>query len=300
MRNLKNFFLGILALGVVACGSDDDDNNNNNTAAPAPPQQQTPAAPPQGPTAPDGSHLLITGGSFVSEPVTDISRRYGGRACSLYELDTSGDQLTLRQKVRENADCTGALLGEVHTVGTITELQPESTTSHNFSLAIQSVKMIPHSILWTQQHGRGNSGDCQIELMPLRSENDVAGKTCGNLGTFPSVGDVFQSRYRFEGMNTLRLSFAPHELPNNVSSPDSPAAPRATRMNVTYTRVGTGGGTDTSTSTQTSTATQTTTATDTDTDTDTATDTATNTNTTTATVTNTSTDTSTATILSMR
>jgi hypothetical protein len=266
MRYLKILGLGVLVLGVVACGKDDDENNNVTVA---------PAAPITGPTDPAGGQLLISGGNFVSAPVTDISRRHGGRACSTYELQTSGTALTLRQKVRENTDCTGALLGEILLTGTVTELQPQSTTTHDFSLTIQSVRMIPHSILWTQEFGSGNSGDCQVEMMPLNSEADVAGKRCGILGDFPAVGSVFQSRYRFEGQNTLRMSFAPYELPTNVRRADEDPAPRATRMNVVFTRVGTAGDTSTATDTGTSTSTSTLTSTATATSTGTGTGTAT-------------------------
>lgn len=292
MRIHKHLLLSFLFLALTGCGDDDDDDVAPVAAAPAP-QAPAPVAP--GPTAPDGSPLLITGGSFASEAVTGTSSRHGGRACSIYELTMQQQQqLISRQKVYENNDCSGAMLGEIVLTGTVTELQPEITGAHQFSMAVQSVTMIPHSVLWTQTYGNGNtnSGDCQTELMPLHSENNVAGKTCGPLGTFPSVGDVFHSQYRFEGQNVLMMTYTPYELPNNVSGAEEPAAPRATRMNVRFVRAGSNGtdtGTTTATSTDTSTVTDTSTATDTSvgTGTDTSTDTMTNTATSTDTSTNT-------------
>jgi len=259
--NIKNFFLCALALGVFACG-DDDENTNIVGSSPAPINQnpQTPA----GPTDPNGGPLLITGGNFISEPITEVSRKYRGKACSTYEVSTAGTQLSQQQKVFENADCTGALLGEILLTGSITELELNSTSRHNYSLTIQSVRMIPRSILWTQNFGVGNSGDCQTELMPLNVETDIAGKKCGILGTFPAVDDVFQSRYQFDGQDTLRMTLSPYELPNSVNGASESAAPRATRMNVRYQRIGSGTPVDTSTDTSTSTATETSTSSDTD------------------------------------
>lgn len=290
MKTLKQILACSLALGLMACGSDDDEKAAPAPAAPAP--VVDPAAP-TGPTAPDGSPLLITGGIFQSEAVTEHSRRAGGSACAKYDLTIQGDRMTWTQKAYDNATCDGALLGEVITVGVITELQPDRTDTHDFSYAIESVSMIPHSILWTQEWGRGNSGDCQLELQPLNQAFNVAGKKCGRLGTFPSLGSVFQGRYRFEGQNTLHLPYTPYELPNSVRPGDAEnPAPRATRMNVRYVRAGADDGntateTATATETETETATETATATDTSigTVTDTATDTATSTDTSTVTVT---------------
>lgn len=282
MRISKILLAFALAFGLVACGSDDEEKQAA-APGPAPAPVVNPAAP-TGPTAPDGSPLLITGGIFQSEPVTEHSRRAGGSACARYDLTVQGDRLTWTQKAYDNSTCDGALLGEIITVGRVGELQADRVGTHDFSYTVESVSMIPHSILWTQEWGRGNSGDCQLELLPLNQAANIAGKKCGRLGTFPSVGSVFQGRYRFEGQNVLMLPYTPYELPNSVRPAESEQiAPRATRMIVRYVRAGAEeGGTDTATSTATSTDTNVGTGTDTSTDTSTSTSTDTSTATVTA------------------
>lgn len=296
MKHVKLLLLGALALATARCGNSDENSTNQTNPNPAP--AENPSAPPPGPTAPDGSPLLVTGGNFLSEPVTEHSRRAGGRACAKYEISTSGEQMTWTQRAYEGQNCDGSLLGEIVMVGKVEELQRERTDTHDFSYTIESVSMIPHSVLWTQQWGTGNSGDCQQELLPLHQPSDIAGKKCGRLGTFPAKGAVFQGRYQFEGQNNLKMPYTPYELPNSVRPGDSErSAPRATRMNVAYKRAGAENETPTETATETSTATATLTDTQTSTETSTETDTATETETDTDTATSTDTSTATATAL---
>lgn len=238
MRSLvKTCFLIFLA-ALWGCGDDDDPAPvtvvNNPVAPPAPEPEE-----PDSPTAPPRPVLLTDGGEFRSQDVTAISRREGGSSCSIYDLNMEGAQFAMRQRVFRDSDCDGEILGEIHLVGVVTELQPNSTGNHNFNLTVQSVTMTMRSLDWASEFGDGDAGECAITILPENGEMDVAGLDCEDLGDFPERGQVFFSRYRFQGRNTLFLTFMPHEIPGNVGDATDPTPPaRATNLTVRYNRVG--------------------------------------------------------------
>lgn len=234
MRKLINTCLLALLAALSGCGGEEDPapvNTAENPAAPAPrPEPEPPASVPV---------LLSHGGEFRSQPVTSISRREGGHACSLYDLSMDGPRFSLRQRVFGHHDCHGEILGEILITGVVTELQPDSGASHDFNLTVQSVTMNMRSSHWAEEFGHGHAGECAITILPEIGDMDVAGLDCEDLGHFPGHGQVFFSRYRFDGRNTLWLTFMPHEIPASVGdAADTEHPARATNLSVRYTRVG--------------------------------------------------------------